>query len=71
MYIVFFEQERGITWVVPPPSNSDHQNYYIFSRGSQSKPSFATVTVRGPHPRYYNYHFAKLFFDVEFVSSLV
>ena len=24
----------GIFWVVPPPSNSHHQDYYIFSRGS-------------------------------------
>ncbi len=31
-----------IYWVVPPPSNSDHQDYYVFSRGSQAKPSFAT-----------------------------
>ena len=30
-------------WVVPPPSNSHHQDYYIFSRGSQPKPSFATI----------------------------
>ena len=34
---------RIITWVVPPPSNSHHQDYYIFSRGSQPKPSFATI----------------------------
>ena len=24
----------GIIWVAHPPSNSDHQNDYIFSRGS-------------------------------------
>ena len=24
----------AIYWVWPPPSSSDHQNYYIFSRGS-------------------------------------
>ncbi len=24
----------GITWVVPLPSNSHHQDYYIFSRKS-------------------------------------
>ena len=35
----------------PPPSNSHHQDYYIFSRGSQPKPSFATVTGRGDNPR--------------------
>ena len=23
----------GIIWVVPPPSNSDHKDYYMFSRG--------------------------------------
>ncbi len=34
----------NISWVVPPPSNSHHQDYYIFSRESQPKPSFATVT---------------------------
>ena len=37
-------------WMWPPHSNSDHQDYYIFSRGSQPKPSFPTVTVRGPYP---------------------
>ncbi len=38
----------GIFWVVPPPSNSDHQDYYILPY----KPSFATVTGRGDNPRY-------------------
>ena len=37
----------AIFWVVPPPSNSHHQDYYIFSRGSQPKPSFATGIVGG------------------------
>ena len=23
----------GIPWVLPPPSNSDHKDYYMFSRG--------------------------------------
>ena len=27
-------QKFIINWVVPPPSNSHHQDYYIFSRGS-------------------------------------
>ena len=36
-----------IIWVVPPPSNSHHQDYYIFSRGSQPKPSFATGILGG------------------------
>ena len=35
------------SWVVPPPSNSHHQDYYIFSRGSQPKPSFATGILGG------------------------
>ena len=39
-------------WVVPPPSNSHHQDYYLFSRGSRAKPSFATVTRRGGNPTY-------------------
>ena len=30
----------------------DHQDYYMFNRESQPKPSFTTVTVRGPHPRF-------------------
>ena len=29
-----------------------HQDYYIFSRGSQTKPSFATVPGRGDNPIY-------------------
>ena len=36
----------------PPPSNSYHKDYSIFSRESQPKPSFVTVTARGPPPRY-------------------
>ena len=36
----------------PPPSNSHHQDYYIFSRESRNpyKPSFATVTGWGVDP---------------------
>ena len=34
-------------WVVPPPSNSHHQDYYILSRGFQPKPSFATGILGG------------------------
>ena len=41
-----------ICWMWPPHSNSDHQDYHIFNRGSRKKPSFTTVTVRGPYPRY-------------------
>ena len=33
--------------VAPSQDASDHQDYYIFSRGSRTKPSFTTVTVRG------------------------
>ena len=42
-----------INWVVPPPSNSDHQEYYMFSRDPY-KPSFATVTGRGDNPNHQN-----------------
>ena len=38
-------------WVVPLPSNSDHQDYHIFSRESQPKPSFPTVTGKGDNSR--------------------
>ena len=41
-----------IYWVWPLPSNSDHQDYYIFSRESRTKPLFATVIGKGPHPTY-------------------
>ena len=36
-----------ITWVVPPPSKSHHQDYYIFSRESQPKPSFPLLLGGG------------------------
>ncbi len=32
-----------IYWVHPTPSNKPHQEYYVFSRESRPKPSFATV----------------------------
>ena len=38
-----------VSWVLPPPSNSDRQDHYIFNSKSFYKPSFATVTGRGPH----------------------
>ena len=41
------KKTEGITWVVPPPSNSHHQDYYIFSRGSQPRTSFATGILGG------------------------
>ena len=36
-----------LSWVVPLPSKSHHQDYYIFRRGSRTKPSFATG-ILGP-----------------------
>ena len=41
----------GISWNYPPPSNSHHQDYFIFSRESQPKPSFVTVTGWGVNQR--------------------
>ena len=46
--------EYTMSWVWPPPSNSDHQDYHIFSRDPY-KPSFATVTVRGPPSKLCHY----------------
>ncbi len=37
----------GKIWVVPLPSNSHHQDYSIFSRESQPKPSFLTSHWEG------------------------
>ncbi len=46
------DKYRYISLVWPPPCNSDHQDYYMFGRGSRDpyKPLFATVTGRGPYP---------------------
>ena len=33
----------GKSWAVPPPNKSHHQYNQMFSRGSQPKPSFATI----------------------------
>ena len=41
---------RGILGCPPSQDASHHQDYYIFSRGSRAKPSFATVTGRGDNP---------------------
>ena len=41
-----------IPWVVPPASNSHHQDYSIFNRESQPKPLFVTITGRGDNPIY-------------------
>ena len=45
-------EQGSIPWVVPLPSNSHHQDYSMFGRESQTKPSFTTVTGKGPHPKY-------------------
>ena len=34
-------------WSYNPPTNSHHQDYYIFSRESRTKPSFATGILGG------------------------
>ena len=39
-----------LVWVVPLPSNSDHQDYFMFSIGDSYKPSFATITGKGDNP---------------------
>ena len=38
-------------WVWPPHNNSDHQVDITFLVGDPYKPSFPTVTGRGPYPR--------------------
>ena len=43
-------EDKGIAWMWPPPSNSDHQDYYMFSRESQPKPSF-TTGILGATPK--------------------
>ena len=39
----------SIHWVVPLPSNSDHQDYYIFSRESLQT-FISTITGKGDNP---------------------
>ena len=46
-YSIWPDLDIHLVW--PPPSNSHHQDYYIFRIGDPYKPSFATVTGRGPH----------------------
>ena len=60
----------GIVWVVPPPSNSHHQDYSIFSRASQPKPSFATVTGRGDNPRHSHFIILYLLFSLSSLSCV-
>ena len=43
----------SLCWVWPLPSSSDHQDDHIFSRESQPKPLFDTVTGRGAIPNLY------------------
>ena len=38
--------------VAPSQDSSEHQDDYIFSRGSRTKPSFTTGILGGPHPTY-------------------
>ena len=45
--IIHFTRVTFSKPIYPPPSNSHHQDYYIFSRESRPKPSFATVTGLG------------------------
>ncbi len=46
-----------IYWVVPPPSKSHHQDYYIFSRESRTKPSFPLLLGGGTTQCIYVYIF--------------
>ncbi len=41
--------------VAPSQDSSAHQDYETFSVGGPFKPSFTTVTGRGPHPNYMMY----------------
>ena len=52
LFVVCLSFLITIPWVVPLPSNSHHQDHYIFTRESQPKPSFATVIGRGDNPNY-------------------
>ena len=45
-------QNGGLIWVVPLPSNSDHQDYEPCLVGDSYKPSFATITGKGDNPRF-------------------
>ena len=42
----------GLLGTTPQPSNSHHQDYSLFSRESQPKPSFMTVTGWGVDQRF-------------------
>ena len=47
-----FQKKTCMVWVFPLPSNSHHQDFQIFSTGSQPKPSFASITGKGDNPKY-------------------
>ena len=51
-FFLFVGFHSVLIWVVPLPSNSDHQDYFMFSRGFQAKPSFATITGKGDNPSF-------------------
>ena len=42
--------------MAPSLDSSDHQDYYMFSRGFQPKPSLSTVTGRGPYQTHTKKH---------------
>ena len=44
---LFCDDTILIGWVVPPPSKSHHQDYYIFSKESRTKPSFPLLLGGG------------------------
>ena len=44
----------SIDWVWPLSSNSDHQDYSIFSRESRTKPLFATGILGRGHTQHIN-----------------
>ena len=59
--LLYIVTQMCILWMWP--SNSDHQDCYISSRESQTKPSFTTVTWRWPHPMYILWLFSNVHID--------
>lgn len=39
--------KKCILWLIPLPTHSHYQGYYMYSRGFQPKPSFAIITGKG------------------------
>ena len=67
-------KKQHIDWVIPFPSNSHHQDYYMFSRGFEPNPSFATIAGKGCptqdiHP--YQYFVVTGYFIGAMISMLV